>query len=328
MSSKPPPADEGVRLESKTVSPKTALIFVVVILGICASLFFIIKPDGTHVASIEIIESIPRETTDAYTQGLEFIDGTLWEGTGGQIEGPYANGHRSLIRRYDPKTGKRIPGDDVTLEDRKIANPNWFGEGITELDGYVWQLTWKQGRALRYNKVDVFSRARQAKPARRFDYLGDGWGITTDRNKWDDVDDESTGKLIMSNGSANLMVIDPKTFAVVETIRVTDTKSEVAQLNELEFIEGDIYANIYTSDRIAVITWREDQVWKRGQVKRYIDCSKLREAAGVPDNADFALNGIAWRPELQAGAPEGERRILVTGKQWPAFYVIKVNETD
>ncbi len=214
---------------------------------------------------------------DAYCQGLVYRDGFLYEGTG-------AYG-KSSLRKVELATGK-------VLQERRLDN-RLFGEGITIWENQVIQLTWKSRQALVYD-LETFQVQG------RFSYRGEGWGITHDGKQ-----------LIMSDGTATLRFLDPKTFRVRRQLTVRDGRRRVSKLNELEFVEGDIYANIWYEDRIARISS------ETGKVIEWLDLSQLYPSSQRHDR-DEVLNGIAYDPQ--------QRRLLVTGKNWPRLYEIHLPE--
>jgi glutamine cyclotransferase len=167
----------------------------------------------------------------------------------------------------------------------------YFAEGLTVLNGKVYQLTWQQGVGFIYD-LQTFDKVGQ------FNYEGEGWGLTTDGQS-----------LILSDGTSRIRFIDPSTFRVTRTISVTDYKTPVAELNELEFVKGEIYANIWHDDRIAVI---DPQT---GRVKAWVDLTGL-----IPENElsdpEAVLNGIAY--------DQANDKLFVTGKLWPRLFEIKV----
>jgi glutaminyl-peptide cyclotransferase len=220
-----------------------------------------------------VVKTYPHDR-DAFTQGLQYLDGILYEGTG--IAG------RSSVRRVRLETGE-------VLQRRDVEAP-YFGEGITVWRSEIFQLTWKSGVAFVYDR-ETFA------PRRTFRYTGEGWGLTHD----------GTG-LVMSDGSDVLRFLDPSTFSERRRMRVTAGGQPVTELNELEFVKGEILANIWMSDTIA----RIDP--KNGQVTGWIDLTGLltpRERA-----ATDVLNGIAYDA---AGD-----RLFVTGKLWPKLFEIRL----
>jgi glutamine cyclotransferase len=220
-----------------------------------------------------VVKTYPHDR-DAFTQGLQYLDGGLFEGTG--LRG------RSSIRRVALETGH-------VLQRRDIPEP-YFGEGITIWKSDLYQLTWQSGVAF------VYDRATFA-PKRQFRYVGEGWGLTHDGTN-----------LIMSDGTPELRFLDPATFAERRRVRVMAGTRPVDNLNELEFVKGEVLANVWQTDNIVRIEP------KSGRVLGWIDLSGLltpgeRAAAEV-------LNGIAYDA---AGD-----RLFVTGKLWPKLFEIKL----
>ena len=214
---------------------------------------------------------------DAYCQGLVFQDGFLFEGTGNYGE--------SSLRKVELETGK-------VLQERKL-DARLFGEGITIWKDQIIQLTWKSRQAIVY---DLKTFQQQG----RFAYRGEGWGLTHDGKQ-----------LIMSDGSATLQFLDPKTFKVQRQLTVRDGRRRITNLNELEYVEGEIYANIWYDDRIARISPQT------GKVIGWLDLSRLYPQSQRP-HRDAVLNGIAYDAQ--------QRRLLVTGKHWPRLYEIQLPE--
>jgi glutamine cyclotransferase len=226
-------------------------------------------PTSGHV----VVKTYPHDR-DAFTQGLQFVDGVLYEGTG-------LNG-RSSVRRVDLQTGRVLQRHDLPEE--------YFGEGITVWQSTIVQLTYRSGVAL------VYDRATFA-PLKRFAYQGEGWGLTHDGRS-----------LIMSDGSDYLRLLDPATFAERRRVHVTANGEPLKNLNELEFVKGEILANVWQTDYLA----RIDPA--TGHVTGYIDLRGLltpRERA----SADV-LNGIAYDASTD--------RLFVTGKLWPKVFEIRV----
>ncbi len=222
----------------------------------------------------QIVNIFPHDS-NAFTQGLILVDGKLLESTG--QEGS------SSLRSVELETGKVLKKVDVP--------PPYFAEGITVLNGKVYQLTWQHGVGFIYD-LQTFERAGQ------FDYQGEGWGLTTDGQS-----------LILSDGSNKLKFLNPSSFRVTRTISVIDGTSPVHQLNELEFIKGEIYANVWHADRIAVI---DPQT---GRVKAWIDLTGLMPEGELRDE-EAVLNGIAY--------DQSNDKFYVTGKLWPRLFEIKV----
>jgi len=222
----------------------------------------------------EVVKAYPHDNT-AFTQGLVFHQGVLYESTG-------LNGSSSL-RRVELETGKVLKKIDVPTR--------FFAEGLALFNGRLYQLTWQTQLGFVYD-LDSFNKLRE------FDYAGEGWGLTRDAHS-----------LIMSDGSSRIRFIDPDTFEVQRTITVQDGRRDVTQLNELEYIKGEIYANIWMNDRIARIDPQS------GKVNSWIDMSGILPPEGRRDPG-AALNGIAY--------DDASDRIFVTGKLWPKLFEIKL----
>jgi len=227
------------------------------------------------VQGFRVVTSYPHDPA-AFTQGLVFADGEFYESTG-------LNGESSL-RRVAITTGKVLQVVKVPEE--------YFAEGLALVGEELLQLTWQHQRGFVYDR-------KTFKQKRTFAYKGEGWGIAYD----------AAGGLVMSDGSDTLTFLDPKTFAATKTLRVQDAGRPVSQLNELEWIEGEIWANVWMTDRVARISPAT------GDVKAWIDLSTLWPHAQRQPPADV-LNGIAY--------DRATRRIFVTGKKWPRVYQITV----
>jgi glutamine cyclotransferase len=233
------------------------------------------KPVATPVYRYKVVRSYPHDR-QAYTQGLVYEDGVFYEGTG--LKG------RSSIRKVRVETGE-------VLQVRAL-DPQYFGEGIVLWKDALIQLTWESGIGFVYDKATF-------QPRRTFTYAGEGWGLTHDGRR-----------LIMSDGSATgtLRFFDPETLRQTGTLVVRDETGPVDELNELEFVKGEIYANVYQTNRIARISP------KTGRVTGWIDLTGLldpRDAAGVD-----VLNGIAY--------DAAQDRLFVTGKLWPRVFEIQL----
>jgi glutamine cyclotransferase len=224
--------------------------------------------------SYKIENSWPHDRR-AYTQGLIFLDGMLWESTG-----QYG---ASSLRKVELKSGKVI---------KQISVPkNYFAEGMTVFHNKVFQLTWQEHKGFIYDP-NTFQKQGE------FSYTGEGWGLTHDGES-----------LIMSDGTDQLRFLDPSTLKTTRTISVTDGGEPIDQLNELEYIDGEIYANVYQTDRIARIEP------KTGNILGWIDLTGLlapKDRTGEED----VLNGIAY--------DEAGKRLFVTGKMWPKLFEIKI----
>jgi glutaminyl-peptide cyclotransferase len=242
----------------------------------------VLTPDP-RVAGFTVVKSWPHDP-GAFTQGLEFEKGRLYEGTGGE--------GKSELREVALETG------DVL---RMATLPqNVFGEGITILGNRLYQLTWKSKRGFIYD-LTTFKRISE------FAYDGEGWGLANDGTS-----------LIMSDGSDSLTFRDPSTFAVTRTIQVMDGNHPVSQLNELEWVNGEIYANVWQGDSLVRINPQS------GEVIGYINLRGIFSASDrgrylQPGQAVDVLNGIAY--------DDATGRLLVTGKWWPRIYQIAVDTT-
>jgi glutaminyl-peptide cyclotransferase len=212
----------------------------------------------------------------AFTQGIEYRDGVLYEGTG-------LNG-QSTLRRVELATGKVLQQVSVPSE--------YFGEGITIWGETVLQLTWQSQVGFVYDRTTF-------KQLRTFRFTGEGWGLT-----------HSPTELIMSDGSASLRFLDPKTLTETRRLLVTDAGIVIRDLNELEWVNGEIYANVWQTNFIARISP------STGRVVGWIDLSGLLSPEEQRGGADV-LNGIAYDAAGQ--------RLFVTGKLWPKLFEIQVN---
>jgi len=227
------------------------------------------------VQGFRVVATFPHDPS-AFTQGLVFADGEFYESTG-------LNGESSL-RRVEITTGK-------VLQEVKVPD-EYFAEGLALVGDELLQLTWQHHRGFVYDR-------KTFKQKRTFPYKGEGWGMAYD----------AAGGLVMSDGSDTLTFLDPKTQALVKTLRVRDAGQAVSQLNELEWIDGEIWANVWTTDRVARISP------VTGDVKAWVDLSTLWPRGQRQPPADV-LNGIAY--------DKATRRIFVTGKKWPRVYQIAV----
>ena len=214
---------------------------------------------------------------NAFTQGLVIENGVLYEGTG--LYG------KSSLRRVDLETGE--------VKQLCLLPVDIFGEGITIIGNRIFQLTWRSQKGFVYNKHS-FDLLQE------FSYTTEGWGITNDGSQ-----------LIMSDGTANLYFIDPETFETVGQVEVRDN-GPVTNLNELEYINGEVYANVWQTDKIAIIDPHT------GQVTGWIDLTGIY----TPEKSDAnnVLNGIAYDSE-------GDR-LFVTGKRWSQLFQIKLTAID
>ncbi|MEO7996228.1 MAG: glutaminyl-peptide cyclotransferase [Gemmatimonadaceae bacterium] len=236
----------------------------------------------TPTYTFEVVRTYPHDPS-AYTEGLMFHDGRFFESTG--------EVGKSDIREVELETGRVIRKRPLTQKDKNDSG--YFGEGIAIVDDRILELTWKSGVAFIYDW-------KTFEPKGQFKYEGEGWAFT-----------KSADSLIMSNGSAVLNYRDPKTFAITRSLTVTDHDVPVSNLNELEWVKGEIWANVWTTDQIA----RIDP--KTGKVLGWINLAGLLEAADKNGNEDV-LNGIAY--------DEKADRIFVTGKRWSKLYEIKLKQ--
>ena len=223
--------------------------------------------------SYEVVNAWPHDRT-AFTQGLVFRNGSLLESTG--LQG------RSSLREVELKTGRVL---------KQVVLPKeFFAEGLAVIDGRAYQLTWQNRRAFVYD-ADTFRRERE------LSYEGEGWGLATDGHA-----------LIFSDGSSRIRFLDPETFAVQRTIEVTSAGKAIDRLNELEWIKGEIFANVWQTDRVVRIDPAD------GKVRGVIDFSGLLSPGDR--RPDDVLNGIAY--------DEATDRLFVTGKNWPKIFEVRL----
>jgi len=226
------------------------------------------------VYGYEVVHVFPHDR-NAFTQGLVFSGGNFLESTG-------EAGHSSL-RRVTPESGTAVQKVDVPRP--------YFAEGLTLLKGKIYQLTWQHQLGFVYDAL-TFEKTGE------FKYSGEGWGLATDGQS-----------LILSDGTNRIRFLDPDNFQVTKTIAVLDGHAAVQEINELEYVQGEIYANIWHADRIA----RIDP--KTGQVVGWINLAGLLARDEVNDE-EAVLNGIAY--------DEGSGRLFVTGKLWPKLFEIRL----
>jgi glutamine cyclotransferase len=235
-------------------------------------------PNGTNlpVFGYQVVRAYPHDPT-AFTQGLQYVDGIFYEGTG-------LNG-RSSIRKVKLETGE-------VLERRDVPSQH-FGEGITIWKSDLIELTWQSEIGFVYDKNTLQQK-------RTFKYMGEGWGLTHDGTN-----------LIMSDGTDRLRLLDPVTFAEKRRIQVMDGDYSVRNLNELEYVKGEILANIWQTDYIARIA-------PDGHVVGWIDLSGLLSPTErvAAEASGGVLNGIAY--------DAAKDRLFVTGKLWPKVFEIKI----
>ena len=236
--------------------------------------YSVLKSTKAPISAIKVVNIYPHDAK-AFTQGLLYYNGYLYESTG-------LNG-KSTLRKIDIKSGK-------ILQELKL-NQKYFAEGITIYDNKIYQLTWQNNIVFVYDLLSF-------KLLNNFSYPGEGWGITTDGKN-----------LFMSNGTAVIDCIDPEHFTVVRKINVHDGNTAINNLNELEFIRGEIWANIFMENVIARISPLT------GEVLGWVDLSPLYDLLPVNCRVDV-LNGIAY--------DQDNNRIFVTGKFWPKIFEIKI----
>jgi len=231
------------------------------------------NPQAIPVLGAEVIKSYPHDP-HAFTQGLEYYDGYLYESTG--------RSGQSSLRRTILETG-------VVLKKVSLP-PQYFGEGLTIFRGEIYQLTW-------LSKIGFIYDVRTFHQVGEFHYESEGWGLTHDE-----------ASLILSDGSNKLQFIDPASFKVTRLLEVYAGNEAVTNLNELEYMSGEIFANVWHSSRIARIDPRS------GQVLAWIDLSSV--VSRTKHEPEDVLNGIAYDAK--------RRRLLVTGKDWPEILEIKI----
>lgn len=222
----------------------------------------------------EIVSEFPHDRR-AFCQGLVLVDGALYESTGQYRE--------STLRQVELESGKILAR--VALDDR------YFAEGLTAWEDTLVQLTWREKTGIIWDRATFRERGR-------FRYYGEGWGLTSDGRN-----------LIQSDGSATLKFLDPKSFKVVRRLEVRDGARRVSNLNELEYVEGEIFANVWHQDRIARISPRT------GEVTGWIDLERVIKAVGRL-GSEAVANGIAYDAE--------GRRLFLTGKNWPKLFEVRL----
>lgn len=226
------------------------------------------------VYGFEVVRAYPHDP-GAFTQGLEFHNGELLESTG-----------------RSPSTVRRVRLEDGVVIHKRELDENLFGEGLTVFGDRVLTLTWKGGKGFVWNPLTL-------EPEGEFAYAGEGWGLTHDATR-----------LILSDGTAALRFLDPQTFEETGQTPVTVQGRPLRQINELEWVEGEVFANVWHTDFIV----RIDPA--TGVVTGVIDLTGLMPDRSGLDQTDAVLNGIAWDPD--------GRRLFVTGKNWPTLFEIRL----
>ena len=226
------------------------------------------------VYGFEIVRVYPHDPA-AFTQGLVFRNGELLESTG----------------RY-PSTVRRVRLEDGVVLQQRELDEEYFGEGLTAVGDRVLTLTWKGGKGFVWDPATL-------EPEGQFAYAGEGWGLTHDATR-----------LILSDGTAALRFLDPTTLAETGQVPVTLQGRPVSRINELEWIEGEVFANLWQTDYIVRINPAT------GAITGIIDLTELMPDRSGLDPTDAVLNGIAWDPV--------GRRLFVTGKNWPKLFEIRL----
>jgi glutamine cyclotransferase len=251
---------------------------IVVFCLLSASICFAVRANAQHAGpsdGYQVVHTYPHDP-DAFTQGLVYADGHLCESTG-------RNG-KSSVRVLDLQTGRVLKRYDLAAK--------YFGEGLTTWGSDLIQLTWKDELAFVYDRSSLAWK-------RTFHYDGEGWGLTHDDKQ-----------LILSDGTPVLRFLDPKSFSETRRISVTDENGRpLSNINELEYIHGEIYANVWHTDEIVRISPRTGKVLGRIDLSGLMDRSQLADPESV-------LNGIAYDAK-------GDR-LFVTGKLWPKLFEVKV----
>ena len=238
----------------------------------------ILNNQTPKVYSYKIINEYPHDIT-SYTQGLEFYNGELYESTGQYRE--------SKLRKVDYKTGEVIKNVDLADE--------FFGEGLTVLNNKIYQLTWKRGTGFVYD-VDSFEKTGSFK----YGNSAEGWGICNDGKN-----------LYKSDGTEKIWTLNPETLVEESYIQAYHNKGKVVELNELEWVNGKIYANRYNKNGVAIINP------ETGAVEGVIDFTPLRKKVTQHPKLDV-LNGIAYNPETKT--------LFVTGKRWDKLFEVEIIE--
>lgn len=235
-------------------------------------------PPPTYI-NYSIIASHPHDT-GAFTQGLQLHDGKMYEGTG--------DNEQSSLRITDHKTGK-------VFQIHKMGTADIFGEGITILDNKIYQLTWQSNIAYVYDLKDI------NKPIKTFTWPHEGWGITNNGTD-----------LIISDGTYNLYFVNPVDFKIKSTVTVKSNIGNISDINELEWIDGFIYANIWQTNDIIKINPANGNV-----VGKMTFDNLLTKEDYAPGDRTDVLNGIAY--------DTASKTMFITGKRWPKLFEVKMN---
>jgi len=263
-------------MKMRLIVSRVAVIFLFVALGrvVSSQASRPIQAAGPPEYTFRVIQAFPHDPT-AYTQGLLYADGFLYEGTG--LHGS------SSLRKVRLETGEVVQRVDLA--------PEFFGEGITLLRNEILQLTWQSQTGFVYSASDF-------RLLRRFSYPGEGWGLATNGRE-----------VFMSDGTDEIRILDGNTLKEKRRLKVHDGNVSIAQLNELEFVEGEIFANVWQTDRIARISPQD------GRVVGWIDLKGILSPMYHLER-DAVLNGIAYDPTA--------KRLFVTGKLWPRIFHIQL----
>jgi glutamine cyclotransferase len=227
------------------------------------------------VGGYAVVKAYPHDTS-AFTEGLFYRDGFLFESTG--LAG------RSFIRKWSLETG--------ATEQERLIDSRYFGEGIVDWKNRLYELTWTDEVGFVYD-IDTFEKVGE------FSYKGEGWALTRDDKR-----------LMMSDGTSFIRFLDPETLKEIGRIEVTDHGVPVRNLNELEYVKGELLANVWQTTRIARINPAT------GEVIAWVELAGLLKEAGVSGRQDDVLNGVAY--------DAAKDRLFVTGKLWPKLFEIKL----
>lgn len=238
----------------------------------------ILNSEHPKIFTYKIINEYPHDIT-SYTQGLEFFNDTLYESTGQHKE--------SKLRKVDYKTGE-------ILKNINLAN-EYFGEGLTILNNKIYQLTWQKGIGFVYD-VNTFKKINSFK----YEHSKEGWGLCND-----------THNIYKSDGTEKIWTLNPETLIEKDYIQVYTNKGKITEINEMEWIDGKIYANRYQKDGVAIINP------KNGAVEGLLNFSSLKKKVKQHPTLDV-LNGIAYNPDTKT--------IFVTGKHWDKLFEIEIVE--